>query len=174
MAIWRPVGGEPRPLTESDWEIARRVGPTLKAKGLICWPDIIGDRLTEVNVTSPTCIREIEAEFPVSITGMLMDAIENVSRNNLPILLVTAPQFVRILGLSLFRSTSDNEFTASLSYCHACSPDPIFRRSVVYICEYNEDGAMGIIINKPLENLQVEGILEKLKITTEAPAGNPS
>ena len=69
--------GEPRPLTESDWEIARRVGPTLKAKGLIfVGPDIIGDRLTEVNVTSPTCIREIEAEFPISITGMLMDAIE--------------------------------------------------------------------------------------------------
>ena len=39
---------------------------------------------------------------------------------------------------------------------------------MVYICEYNEDGAMGIIINKPLENLQVEGILEKLKITAEA------
>ena len=37
--------------------------------------------------------------------------------------------------------------------------DPIFRRSVVYICEYNDEGAMGIIINKPLENLQVEGIL---------------
>ena len=45
--------------------------------------------------------------------------------------------------------------------------DPIFRRSVVYICEHNEDGAMGIIINKPLENLQIEGILEKLKITPE-------
>ncbi len=45
--------------------------------------------------------------------------------------------------------------------------DPIFRRSVVYICEYNDDGAMGIIINKPLENLQVEGILEKLKITPD-------
>ncbi|WNJ80229.1 glutathione synthase [Cedecea neteri] len=69
--------GEPRPLTESDWEIARRVGPTLKAKGLIfVGLDIIGDRLTEINVTSPTCIREIEAEFPVSITGMLFDAIE--------------------------------------------------------------------------------------------------
>lgn len=69
--------GEPRPLTESDWEIARRVGPTLKAKGLIfVGLDIIGDRLTEINVTSPTCVREIEAEFPVSITGMLMDAIE--------------------------------------------------------------------------------------------------
>ncbi|MBU4683817.1 glutathione synthase [Cedecea davisae] len=69
--------GEPRPLTDSDWEIARRVGPTLKAKGLIfVGLDIIGDRLTEINVTSPTCIREIEAEFPVSITGMLFDAIE--------------------------------------------------------------------------------------------------
>ena len=50
---------------------------TLKEKGLIfVGLDIIGDRLTEINVTSPTCIREIEAEFPVSITGMLMDAIE--------------------------------------------------------------------------------------------------
>ena len=38
--------------------------------------DIIGDKLTEVNVTSPTCVREIEAAFPVNITGMLMDAIE--------------------------------------------------------------------------------------------------
>ncbi|BAN98698.1 glutathione synthetase [Plautia stali symbiont] len=69
--------GEARPLSDSDWEIARRVGPTLKAKGLIfVGLDIIGDKLTEVNVTSPTCIREIEAAFPVSITGMLMDAIE--------------------------------------------------------------------------------------------------
>ncbi|MCY6968900.1 glutathione synthase [Escherichia coli] len=69
--------GEPRPLTESDWKIARQIGPTLKEKGLIfVGLDIIGDRLTEINVTSPTCIREIEAEFPVSITGMLMDAIE--------------------------------------------------------------------------------------------------
>lgn len=45
--------------------------------------------------------------------------------------------------------------------------DPLFRRSVVYICEHNPDGAMGLIINKPLENLQIEGILEKLKITPE-------
>lgn len=45
--------------------------------------------------------------------------------------------------------------------------DPMFRRAVVYICEYNEDGAMGIIINKPMENLKVEGILEKLKITPD-------
>ena len=69
--------GEARPLSEADWAIARAVGPTLKAKGLIfVGLDIIGDRLTEINVTSPTCIREIEAAFDVSITGMLMDAIE--------------------------------------------------------------------------------------------------
>ena len=43
--------------------------------------------------------------------------------------------------------------------------DPLFKRSVVYICEHNEDGAMGIIINKPMENLTVEGVLKKLKIT---------
>ena len=45
--------------------------------------------------------------------------------------------------------------------------DPLFKRSVVYICEYNDDGAMGIIINKPLENLKVEGVLDKLKIKPE-------
>ncbi|ADP11437.1 MULTISPECIES: glutathione synthase [Erwinia] len=69
--------GEARPLTASDWEIARRVAPILKQKGLIfVGLDIIGDKLTEINVTSPTCIREIEAAFPISVTAMLMDAIE--------------------------------------------------------------------------------------------------
>lgn len=69
--------GEARPLSDSDWHIARTVAPELKKRGLLfVGLDIIGDRLTEINVTSPTCIREIEAAFPVSITGMLMDAIE--------------------------------------------------------------------------------------------------
>lgn len=69
--------GEPRELTEADWKIARAVGPTLKAKGLIfVGLDIIGDRLTEINVTSPTCVREIEAVFDINICGLLMDAIE--------------------------------------------------------------------------------------------------
>lgn len=45
--------------------------------------------------------------------------------------------------------------------------DPAFRRSVVYICEHNADGAMGIVINKPLDNLQIDGILEKLAIIPE-------
>ena len=69
--------GEARPLSESDWAIARALGPVLKEKGLIfVGLDVIGDKLTEINVTSPTCIREIEAAYPVSITGMLFDAIE--------------------------------------------------------------------------------------------------
>lgn len=51
--------GEPRLLTDSDWAIARAVGPKLKEKGLIfVGLDIIGDRLTEINVTSPTYSRD--------------------------------------------------------------------------------------------------------------------
>jgi len=70
---------EAKPLSESDWKIACTVAPRLKEKGLIfVGLDIIGDHLTEINVTSPTCIREIEAAFPISITGMLMNAIENI------------------------------------------------------------------------------------------------
>ncbi|PVF10969.1 YqgE/AlgH family protein, partial [Yersinia pestis] len=42
--------------------------------------------------------------------------------------------------------------------------DPQFKRSVIYICEHGEKGAMGLVINKPLEQLTVETILEKLKI----------
>lgn len=42
--------------------------------------------------------------------------------------------------------------------------DPFFKRSVVYICEHNDEGAMGLIVNKPMENLTVDGILQKLKI----------
>ena len=69
--------GEARPLSETDWKIAKAIGPTLKAKGLIfVGLDVIGDCVTEINVTSPTCIREIEAAYDISITGHLFDAIE--------------------------------------------------------------------------------------------------
>ena len=69
--------GEARPISDTDRKIAEAVGPTLKEKGLIfVGLDVIGDKLTEINVTSPTCIREIEAAFDISITGKLMDAIE--------------------------------------------------------------------------------------------------
>ncbi|AQQ66435.1 glutathione synthase [Microbulbifer agarilyticus] len=68
--------GEARPLTERDLEIARRVGPTLKEKGLLfVGLDVIGDYLTEVNVTSPTCVREIDTAYGTDIGGMLMRAI---------------------------------------------------------------------------------------------------
>ncbi|WP_417346566.1 glutathione synthase [Ferrimonas sp.] len=69
--------GEARPLSDSDWAIARAIGPELKRRGLIfVGLDVIGDKVTEINVTSPTCIREIEAAFEVDITGQLFDAIE--------------------------------------------------------------------------------------------------
>ena len=42
--------------------------------------DVIGDYLTEVNVTSPTCIRELDAQFGLNIAGLLFDAIERRAR----------------------------------------------------------------------------------------------
>ncbi|NVK26179.1 MAG: glutathione synthase [Gammaproteobacteria bacterium] len=69
--------GEARPLSDTDWKVANAIGPKLKEKGLIfVGLDVIGDCVTEINVTSPTCIKEIEAAFDVSITGHLFDAIE--------------------------------------------------------------------------------------------------
>ena len=68
--------GEARPLTERDRWIAAQVGPTLKAMGLLfVGLDVIGENLTEINVTSPTCIREIDAAFDTDIAGRLMDVI---------------------------------------------------------------------------------------------------
>lgn len=46
--------------------------------------------------------------------------------------------------------------------------DPLFKRSVIYICEHTDEGAMGIIINKPMENLTVAGVLEKLEISNDS------
>ncbi|MDN4501491.1 glutathione synthase [Alteromonadaceae bacterium BrNp21-10] len=69
--------GRPQPLSASDIAIAEKIAPLLVEKGLIfVGLDVIGDRLTEINVTSPTCVREIEAAYPISITGKLFDAIE--------------------------------------------------------------------------------------------------
>lgn len=69
--------GEPRPLSASDKLVAETIAPELKKRGLIfVGLDVIGDKVTEINVTSPTCIREIEAAFPINISGKLMDAIE--------------------------------------------------------------------------------------------------
>jgi glutathione synthase len=69
--------GEGRPLTERDRWIAAQVGPEMKRRGMrFVGLDVIGDWLTEVNVTSPTCIRELDAQFGLNIAGLLFDAIE--------------------------------------------------------------------------------------------------
>jgi len=69
--------GEARPLSERDRWIAQQVGPTLKDKGLLfVGLDVIGDYLTEINVTSPTCVQEIDKAYGTNIAGSLFDAIE--------------------------------------------------------------------------------------------------
>ena len=69
--------GVPQPLTDRDRWIAEQVGPSLKEKGMLfAGLDVIGDYLTEINVTSPTCVREIDAGYDLDIGGQLMDCIE--------------------------------------------------------------------------------------------------
>ncbi len=69
--------GVAQPLTDRDREIAEALGPSLKADGLtIVGLDIIGDYLTEVNVTSPTCMVEIFEQTGFNIAAMLWDAVE--------------------------------------------------------------------------------------------------
>ncbi len=69
--------GEGRPLSERDRWIAAEVGPELKRRGMLfVGLDVIGDWLTEINVTSPTCIRELDAQFGLNIAGGLFDRIE--------------------------------------------------------------------------------------------------
>ena len=64
-------------LSERDRWICEQVGPTLKKAGILfAGLDIIGDYLTEINVTSPTGIRELDAIYKVNISGLLFDAIE--------------------------------------------------------------------------------------------------
>jgi glutathione synthase len=66
-----------QPLSERDLWIAEQVSPVLKEKGLIfVGLDVIGDYLTEINVTSPTCVREIDKLHNTAIGETLMEAIE--------------------------------------------------------------------------------------------------
>lgn len=68
--------GEARPLSDRDYWICEQVAPTLREKGLLfVGIDVIGDYLTEINVTSPTCIRELDAQCQLNIAGDLMDVI---------------------------------------------------------------------------------------------------
>ena len=68
---------EGRPLTDRDRWIAEQVGPELRKRGLLfVGLDVIGDYLTEINVTSPTCVQELDRQFGLNIAGTLFDAIE--------------------------------------------------------------------------------------------------
>ena len=69
--------GRAQPLSDRDRWIAEQVGPMTRQLGLLfVGLDVIGDYLTEINVTSPTCIREIDNQYDTDIGGLLMDAIE--------------------------------------------------------------------------------------------------
>ncbi|TAN08649.1 MAG: glutathione synthase [Rhodanobacteraceae bacterium] len=69
--------GVGQPLSDRDRWIAAEVGPELARRGiLLAGLDVIGDYLTEVNVTSPTCARELDAQFGLNIAGLVLDAIE--------------------------------------------------------------------------------------------------
>jgi len=65
------------PLTDRERWIAAQVGPELRRRGMLfVGLDVIGDWLTEVNVTSPTCIRELDTQFGLNIASLLFDAIQ--------------------------------------------------------------------------------------------------
>jgi glutathione synthase len=66
-------------LSARDREICACVAPVLRDMGLLfVGIDVIGDYLTEINSTSPTCIRELDAQYGLNISGQLMDVIEKI------------------------------------------------------------------------------------------------
>lgn len=75
--------GIAQPLSARDWEIANSLGPVLAARGLLLVGlDVIGDCLTEINVTSPTCFQEINQQTGFDVAAKMIDALE--SRLKLP------------------------------------------------------------------------------------------
>ena len=69
--------GVARPLGARDLEIAKALGPELSKRGLLLVGlDVIGDYLTEINVTSPTCFREISQQTGFNVAAVFMDALE--------------------------------------------------------------------------------------------------
>jgi len=66
------------PITERERWLCQQIAPRLKEKGLyFVGLDVIGDYITEINVTSPTCIRELDAQFDLNIAGTLFDCLES-------------------------------------------------------------------------------------------------
>ena len=66
-----------QPLSERDREIGEALGPILMARGLLlAGVDVIGDCVTEINVTSPTCFQEIYNQTGFDVASMFVDALE--------------------------------------------------------------------------------------------------
>ena len=71
--------GEVVPITQRDRWICEQIAPTLKAKGLyFVGIDVIGEYLTEINVTSPTCLREITADTGLDIAGDFLNTLKKI------------------------------------------------------------------------------------------------
>ena len=69
--------GEGGPLSERDRWFVTQVAPELRRRGLrFVGLDVIGDYLTEINVTSPTCVRELDKQYGLNIAGQLFDVVE--------------------------------------------------------------------------------------------------
>ena len=69
--------GVARALSTRDWEIGRALGPVLAARGLLlAGVDVIGDCVTEINVTSPTCFQEIQQQTGCDVASLFQDALE--------------------------------------------------------------------------------------------------
>ena len=66
-------------MSERDLWICAQIAPELKRRGILfAGLDVIGDWLSEINVTSPTCIRELDEEFGLNIAAQLFDAAEGL------------------------------------------------------------------------------------------------
>jgi glutathione synthase len=77
--------GVAQPLSAQDRRIAETLGPVLAARGLLLVGlDVIGDYLTEVNVTSPTCFREIQDQTGFDVSGTFLDALEKEIKGKAP------------------------------------------------------------------------------------------
>jgi glutathione synthase len=77
--------GVAMPITEREREIAETIGPELKAQGLLLVGlDVIGGNLTEVNVTSPTCMREIHDQTGCNVAAIFIDALERNAGRGTP------------------------------------------------------------------------------------------
>ena len=70
-------------LSDNDLWICEQIAPTLKEKGILfAGIDVIGNYLTEINITSPTCIRELDTLYSLDIAGQLLDCVENQLSKN--------------------------------------------------------------------------------------------